>query len=325
MRHSVLIFFILFFLLISFVGGSVFTTYTQFISEGPLEKRTEIIIPAGTTLRQVADQLQQAGIITSPSIFILGVRASGNGVSVKAGEYSIPERASNKMVMDIITGGQTYIRRLSVPEGLTSAQVVALIEKAEGLTGLISQTPKNGTLLPETYYYSYGDTKESLLERMQNAMNRAKEELWEKRQDNLPFQTIDEAIVLASIVEKETGIGSERAQVASVFVNRLRKHMKLQSDPTVIYAVTDGTMDLKRKLTLKDLRKYHPFNTYVIDGLPPAAIVNPGYYSLRAVLNPNHTNYLYFVADGTGGHTFSQTYNDHVKNVENWRSINKQK
>lgn len=321
MRRGVLIYFILFFLAVSFLGGSVFTTYTQFIAEGPLEKRTEIIIPAGATLKQVAQQLQEAGIITSPSIFILGVRATGNGVAVKAGEYSIPARASSKMVMDIITGGQTYIRRLAIPEGLTSAQVMELIDKAEGLTGMIAQIPKNGTLLPETYYYSYGDTKESMLERMENAMVRAKEDLWAKRQKDLPFKDIEEAIVLASVVEKETSINSERPMVASVFINRLRKRMKLQSDPTVIYAVTNGTMDLKRKLTLRDLRRTHAFNTYVIDGLPPLPIVNPGYQSIRAVLNPDHTNYLYFVADGTGGHLFSRTYADHQQNVKNWRAI----
>lgn len=324
MRHSVLVYFIIFFIGVSLIGGSVFTTYSQFVDEGPLTERMEVVIPRGN-LKKITQILVDNGVIASPSIFELGVRASGNAYKLKAGEYSFPPRASAKMVMSIMAGGQTYIRRVVIPEGLTSLQIVDILNEAKGLAGLISQVPKNGTLLPETYHYSYGDTKESMLVRMQNAMKRVIEEEWPKRAEGLPFKKQEQAIALASVVEKETGIDSERPRIAGVFVNRLHKKMKLQSDPTVIYAVTDGKLDLKRNLTYKDLRTPHPYNTYVIPGLPAGPIANPGRKAIQAVLNPDTTSDLYFVADGTGGHVFSPTYKGHQKNVGAWRSYQKTK
>lgn len=323
MRHSVFFYFIIFFVCVSLIGGSVFTTYSQFTEEGPLPARKEIVIPKGKTLKTIAKILYDEGVINSPSIFVLGVRASGNAQKLKAGEYSFPPRASAKMVMNIMAGGQTYIRRIVVPEGLTSRQVVSLLDEAVGLVGVVSQIPKNGTLLPETYHYSYGDTKESMLVRMQNAMRRVINEEWPKRAEGLPFDTPEEAITLASIVEKETSIDRERAQVAAVFVNRLNKKMRLQSDPTVIFAVTDGRLDLKRALTYADLRVPHSHNTYVIPGLPAGPIANPGRKSIHAVLHPAQTQDIYFVADGTGGHVFAATYAEHQKNVQAWRQVNK--
>lgn len=325
MRRSLIVYFILFFITVSLIGGSVLTTYSQFVADGPLDSRKEIVIPAGKSVKQIAFLLKEQGFIDSSSIFELGVRAYGNANKLQAGEFSIPAHASAKIIMNLLTSGNTYVRRVVIPEGLTSAAVVKLVDDAYGLKGEILNTPKNGTLLPETYYYSLGDTKESIIIRMQLAMQRAIDEAWNNKADNIPLNSKEEAVILASIVEKETARSSERPLVAAVFTNRLNKKMKLQSDPTVIYAITEGTMELKRKLLLKDLKKKHPFNTYVIQGLPPAPIGNPGLESIKAVLNPPKTEDLYFVADGTGGHTFSKTYSTHRKNVQEWYSLKKQK
>ncbi|MBR6675257.1 MAG: endolytic transglycosylase MltG [Alphaproteobacteria bacterium] len=324
MRHGVLFYFFIFFIGISLIGGSVFTTYSQFVGEGPLPERTEVVVPRGS-LKKIADFLHKQGIIASPSIFVLGVRASGNTHKIKSGEYSIPRRASAKMVMDILVSGQTYIRRVVIPEGLTSAQIVEILNNAKGLVGIISQIPKNGTLLPETYHYSYGDTKEGIIVRMQNAMKRVIDAEWEKRADNLPLKSKQEAIILASIVEKETSKDAERAMVAGVFINRLNKKMRLQSDPTVIYAVTDGRLDLNRSLKKKDLKIQHPYNTYVIPALPAGPIGNPGKDAIKAVLNPAQTDALYFVATGRGGHAFAKTLKEHNKNIQNWLKVLRQK
>lgn len=325
MRHSVFIYFILFFIGVSLIGGSVLTTYTQFVEEGPLTEAKTVVIPKGLPLKQTAALLKTEGVITSPAIFILGVRASGNTMNIKAGEYEFPRHASAKMAMDILTAGQTVIRRFIAPEGLTSAQIIESMDLYRGLNGSVDRIPRNGTLLPDTYHYSFGDTKESIVSRMEHAMTRTLAELWEKRNPNIALKTPQEAVIMASIVEKETSRDKERGLIASVFYNRMKQGIRLQSDPTVIYAVTDGRLDLKRRLTYKDLRVPHPYNTYVIYGLPEGPIANPGRASLEAVLNPPETEYLYFVADGTGGHVFAKTYQEHQKNVENWRKIRKRK
>lgn len=323
MRHSVFIYFFIIFVFASLIGGSVFTTYTEFVSEGPLEKRTEVLIPKGKGLKEIARILKDEGVIKSPSIFILGVRASRQTSQIKAGEYSFPPYASPKMVMGILVSGETYIRKLVVPEGLTSAQIIELMNKAKGLVGEVDETPKNGTLLPETYHYSYGDTKKGMIQRMERAMERELAHLWEKRDPDTPLRSPQEAVILASVVEKETALKKERPLIASAFVNRLKKGMKLQSDPTVIYAITDGTYQMKRALTYKDLRYKDPYNTYVVEGLPRGPISNPGKSAIAAVLNPAKTKFIYFVADGTGGHAFAETYQEHQKNVKNWRRIRK--
>ncbi len=325
MRHSVLVYFFIVFILACLIGGSVFTSYSQFVAEGPLAVQKEVVLPKGKGLKRIARLLYKEGVISSPSVFMLGVRASGNMSSIKAGEYSFPPRASAKMVMNIITSGRTFVRRLVVPEGLTSSQIVMLMNNAKGLVGVVSKAPKNGSLLPDTYHYSYGDTKEGMLRRMKNAMNRTLDELWEQRNPAVPFKTPQEAVILASVVEKETSLKRERPLIASAFINRLNKGMKLQSDPTVIYAVTEGKYNLKRSLTYKDLRYEHPYNTYVVTGLPQGAIANPGKAAIQAVLNPADTKNIYFVADGTGGHAFAETYSQHQENVKRWRAIRKGK
>jgi len=323
MRHHVFIYFLILGLIVCVMGGSVLSTYRQFVEEGPLQERTEIVIEAGRSLRKIAKQLYRAGIISSPSVFEIGARASGTAVMIKAGEYSIPERASAKMVLAILTSGSTYIRRLVVPEGFTSHQVVMLMKGKYGLMGEIAHEPQNGTLMPDTYYYSYGDTKEELLERMQNGMQRALDELWPHRDPNLSFKNQREAVIMASMVEKETARDAERGHIASVFHNRLKKGMKLQSDPTVIFALTEGKGDLNRSLTYKDLRTENGYNTYVVPALPKGPISNPGYASLKAVLHPDNTDDLYFVADGKGGHTFSKTYREHEQKVAQYRQWRK--
>ncbi len=224
-------------------------------------------------------------------------------------------------VLEQMRQGRTVVRRFTVPEGLTSAQVVALLEKEPALTGTVSKPPRNGALLPETYHYAYGDSRAALVERMQAAMTQALAEAWKGRDEGLPLETPQQALVLASIVEKETGIAAERAKVAGVFVNRLEAGMKLQSDPTVIFALTDGAGELGRALTRNDWKFESAYNTYVNAGLPPGPIANPGKASLQAVAKPEKHEFLYFVADGTGGHVFAKTLPDHNRNVARWREI----
>ena len=325
MRHGVLAYFLLFFIAVSLLGGSVLTTYTQFIEDGPLSEAKNVVIPKGKTLRQVARLLKREGVIDSPAIFELGVRASGNTLKIKSGEYNFPRRSSAKLVMNILTDGQTVARRFVAPEGMTSRQLVELMDRYLGLTGEVKEIPPDGTLLPETYYYSYGDTKESLVRRMRDRMDKTVAELWAKRDKNVPFKTPWEAVIMASIVEKETARADERPHIASVFFNRLKKRIRLQSDPTVIYAVTDGKLDMKRNLTYADLKVQHPYNTYVVYGLPLGPIANPGRAALEAVLNPMETDDVYFVADGRGGHVFSPTYDEHQKHVTRWRQSQKKK
>ncbi|MDD3669163.1 MAG: endolytic transglycosylase MltG [Alphaproteobacteria bacterium] len=308
-------------MLISLVGGSVLTTYSQFVADGPLTERTDVVIPKGKSLRELARHLKEQGVVHSSSVFELGARAGGNAAKLKAGEYSIPPKASAKIVMMILVNGQTVVRRFIVPEGFTSRQVVDLMDGMYGLMGSVDAIPAEGTLLPDTYHYSYGDTRQSLIDRMQAGMSRILAEAWAARDPKIILKTPYQAVTLASIVEKETGLDSERARIAAVFYNRLRQKIRLQSDPTVIYGLTKGKTDLKRKLTYADLRKNNPYNTYVIYGLPQGPICNPSAASLRAVLNPIRTSDVYFVADGKGGHTFSATYREHQANVQTWRSV----
>ena len=325
MRHGVFVYFLLFFIAVSLLGGSVLTTYTQFVEDGPLAESKDVIIPRGKSLKQVARLLKREGVIESPAIFELGVRASGNSLKIKSGEYNFPRHVSAQLVMNILTDGQTVARRFVAPEGMTSRQIVELMDKYLGLTGDVTVIPPDGTLLPETYNYSYGDTKESLLRRMQDKMTKKVAELWAKRDKKVPFKTPQEAVIMASIVEKETAKPEERPHIASVFFNRLKKRIRLQSDPTVIYAITDGRLDLKRALTYADLKVQNPYNTYVVYGLPQGPIANPGEAALKAVLNPLETGDVYFVADGKGGHVFAPTYEEHQKNVARWRQSQKKK
>ena len=288
---------------------------------GPLQADTTIIVERGASLPAIAGNLQRGGVIDDAFLFRLAARFYRVSRSLKAGEYAFPARVSMGGVIDILVSGETVIRQFTVPEGLTSAQVAGLLAGVEGLVGDLDGVPDEGSLLPETYNYAWADSRPDVVERMQKAMTDALDELWPTRAEGLPFDTPAEAVILASIVEKETGMPEERPLVAGVFVNRLKRGMRLQSDPTVVYALTGGSGPLDRALRSRDLRVDNPYNTYGNHGLPPGPIANPGRASLEAVLNPAETDYLYFVADGTGGHAFAKTLAEHNRNVARWRRI----
>jgi UPF0755 protein len=239
--------------------------------------------------------------------------------ALRAAEFVFPARASLREVLEVLRRARPVQRRLTIPEGLTARQIATLIERAEGLTGEMPPFDE-GALLPETYAYQWGDSRAALIRRAEAAMEAALAEIWASRAPNLPLRTPREALVLASIVERETGKADERARVAGVFINRLRRNMPLQSDPTAAYAAADGGV-LDRPLTRADLDRDHPFNTYRIRGLPPGPIASPGRDSLRAVVQPEATEFIFFVADGQGGHAFARTLEEHNRNVARWREI----
>jgi UPF0755 protein len=245
---------------------------------------------------------------------------------LKAGEYQVPAGATPLEVLGKIADGEVFKRVVTVPEGFSAAQVMAALNGAEGLEGEPPTAVREGSVLPETYQYIWGETREEVLARMQQAHSAATQKLWEQRAAALPVKSLEEAIVLASVVEKETGLPGERPDVAAVFTNRLMKGMPLQSDPTVIYAITKG-LPLGRALTRRDLEETaSPYNTYKVGGLPPGPICNPGLESIKAVLNPPSTNFLYFVATGTGGHVFATTLDEHNRNVRRYKlELSKQK
>lgn len=300
-------------------GGSVFNFYSMTYEPNDVSEPVIILIEKGEPLGTIALRLKKEGLISSVPVFKGLARFSGKAGQLKAGEYRIPPRSSMREILDVLNSGLTTVRRITIPEGKTSSQIYEMLLQTPGLFGELGDAPANGTLLPETYVYSYGLPRKVVVKRMTDAMTKTIDELWPKRQEDLPYKTKKEALVMASIVEKETALPAERPRIAGVFVNRLRKGMRLQTDPTVIYAVTDGTMELKRRLTFKDLKLNHPFNTYVNKGLPPEPICNPGRESIAAALNPMTTNELYFVADGTGGHAFSKNFSDHQKNIAAWK------
>ncbi|TQV80678.1 endolytic transglycosylase MltG [Denitrobaculum tricleocarpae] len=291
----------------------------RFERPGPLPEQSIVFIPAGSGLAGIAQLLEDENVVEDQRLFQIGVRVLGQARSLKAGEYAFPAAVSMRGAAEILASGEVVVRRLTIVEGITSHEAVALIEAAEGLEGSLEDVPPEGSLLPETYHYRRGDSRQSVLERMKASRDKVLSELWESRAEGLPIKTPEEAVILASIVEKETGVADERALVAGVFVNRLNKGMRLQSDPTVTYGITLGVRPLGRELSRRDLRQPSAYNTYVINGLPPAPIANAGRAALAAVLNPEATGYLYFVADGTGGHAFAKTLKQHNRNVAKWR------
>ena len=306
-------------------GGSVFSFYGLLYEQNKKTEPTILLVEKGVSMGEIAAQLKKDELIKSVSVFKVAARLSGKSTRLKAGEYRIPPHASTKMILDILVNGQNVVRRVTVPEGKTSAQIFELLMETPGLSGDLPAPPPNGTLLPETYTFGYGVPRTVILQRMREGMQKTIDELWPYRDPDLPYTTKNEALTLASIVEKETSVPEERARIAGVFINRLKKGMRLQTDPTVIYAITDGSMNLKRRLTHADLRADHPFNTYTRKGLPPAPICNPGRDSILAVLKPMKTDEIYFVADGTGGHTFSKTFRQHKRNIAAWKRARRQK
>jgi UPF0755 protein len=303
--------------------GAAWWAFEQYRRPGPLVAESTVVIPKGADVSAIAARLADAGIIADPLIFRLGARFDEADERLRAGEYAFVPGISAREVVAKLTEGQTVVRRLTIPEGLSAAEVVALIAAADGLEGEVGPIPAEGSLLPETYYISYGDSRADLIRRMAEAMDTTLAELWEDRAPDLPLETPEEALILASIVEKETAVPEERPRVAAVFVNRLRKGMLLQSDPTVAYGLALEAGPATRPLTFADLKKPTPYNTYLIEGLPPGPIANPGRAALEAALHPAETEEFYFVADGTGGHAFAQTLEEHNRNVANWRKIQK--
>jgi len=295
-----------------------------FRSPGPADTEITVLIPRGASVSAIADELAGAGIVERAWVFRWGVRVFGDGRPLQAGEYLIEARLSAAAVMLQMIEGRQVQRRLTVPEGLTNREVLALVAGAEALSGEVPSAGRfqeEGAFLPETYFYTYGDDRAELIRRMEDAMRRALAELWETRAAGLPFDTPKAALTLASIVEKETAIATERPRIAGVFVNRLERGMPLQSDPTVIFAITRGEEPLGRRVTYADLEIDDPYNTYRYPGLPPGPIANPGRDAIAAVLDPLETDELYFVADGTGGHVFATTLAEHNRNVARWREI----
>ena len=243
---------------------------------------------------------------------------------LKPGEYSFQKNASLRDVIGTIVEGKVVQHAVTIPEGLTSEQIVARLSDNDIFAGTVREMPREGTLLPETYKFPRGTTREQVIQRMQQAQKRVLAEIWERRNPDIPVKTPEQLVTLASIVEKETGKADERSRVAAVFVNRLRQKMKLQSDPTIIYGLVGGKGTLGRPIKRSEIQQPSPYNTYVVDGLPPGPIANPGRASLEAAANPARTRDLFFVADGTGGHTFTETYDQHQKNVAKLRAMEKQ-
>jgi UPF0755 protein len=303
------------------VGAALFFGKQRFEAPGPLAEDRVVNIPRGLGIRDISDLLQREGVIDQPYVFMGGIIALKARGELKYGEYQFTKRASLADVVDTIVEGKVVQHALTVPEGLTSEQIVARLLETDALTGQIKEIPREGTLLPETYRFTRGMAREQIIQRMQQAHRRVLQEVWEHRMQDLPVKTPEQLVTLASIVEKETGRPDERTRVAAVFVNRLKTRMRLQSDPTIIYGLTGGKGSLGRPILKSEIEQSTPYNTYVIDGLPPGPIANPGRASLEAAANPARTKELYFVADGTGGHVFSDNYAEHQKNVVRLRGI----
>lgn len=300
-------------------SGVGFFGYEMFRRSGPSEADQTLVIPSGHGIGRVAELLKSAGIISHEAVMRIGARLYQPEIPLKAGEFSFPKGASARQVLDILRFGKTVVRRLTVAEGLTTPDVLALLGATEGLQGTLPQGVGEGELLPETYHFSYGDARADIVRRMRAAMTGAVEKLWAGRAPDLPLNSPIEALILASIIEKETGLAEERARIAGVFINRLSAGMRLQSDPTVVYALTHGQGQLGRSLARADLKDQSPYNTYVHKGLPPGPIANPGIAAIAAALNPVRSGDFYFVADGSGGHVFARTLAAHNQNVRRWR------
>lgn len=290
-----------------------------FEGPGPAPRATDVVLAAGASTPEIANELQRTGAISSSTVFMAAAQVTGAARHLKAGEYAFAAHASMATVMRMIRRGEIVHHLVTIPEGFTSQAVIDTLQSNDILTGS-APIPPEGAVLPETYEVQRGEDRAAVLQRMMDARDQLLTGLWAQRRPDLPLTGPEQAVILASIVEKETALPSERPRVAAVFLNRLQKGMKLESDPTVIYGLTRGT-PLGRGLRTSELAAPTPYNTYVISGLPPGPICNPGRASLAAVLDAPRTNELYFVANGTGGHTFAATLEEHEKNVAHWRAI----
>lgn len=301
--------------------GALRWTYLQ---PGPLQEAVVVEIPRGIGPTSIADRLAAAGVIDDTTFYLLNIRLDQTSGDLKAGEFEFPAGVSPSEVTEILRSGRSVTYSVTIPEGLTSREIVQILRDNPVLTGEVTEVPPQGSVLPETYAVLRGDDRQSVLDRMQSALDDVVAELWEDRAEGLPIATPEEAVVLASIVEKETGVDGERGMVASVFINRLNIGMKLQSDPTTIFAMTMGERDLGRELLRSDWAFESEYNTYHAEGLPPGPIAHPGEAAIAAVLNPASTPYIFFVADGTGGHAFAETLDEHNRNVRAWQALRAQ-
>jgi UPF0755 protein len=310
-------------LLTTLIGAGVgFYAFMQFTAQGPLKAKTVYMVNPGMKRAEIGAALEDAGIVNSASVFTAASYVNGlRGGHLKAGEYEFPPQASIDEVLGIISSGKTLAYKITVPEGWTTAMAVARVNENDVLTGDVTALPAEGAILPDTYVFRRGLTRQKMLDDMKDAQAKMLDTLWAARAQNSVLKSKEEAVTLASIVEKETGIPEERPLVASVFLNRLKQGIKLQSDPTIIYGLVGGKGKLDHALTKDEVASDTPFNTYKIPGLPPGPIANPGKASLEAVLNPPDTGYLYFVANGTGGHAFAKTLEEHNANVAKWRAL----
>ncbi|MCW2394230.1 MULTISPECIES: endolytic transglycosylase MltG [unclassified Sphingobium] len=290
---------------------------------GPLEADATIIVPEGATLRKAADELEAQGAIGSATAFLARARLLGGDGSIKAGEYRIPRRASSADILGILQSGKTLVHLVTIPEGMPSILVHERLMANTELTGDIP-VPEEGSVMPDSYGYQKGETRAAVLGRMQAAMTSFVAAQWPKRSAATPVKTPEQAVTLASIVEKETSIPAERPTVAGVYANRLREGMMLQADPTIIYPITKGK-PLGRRILQLEIRAVNDYNTYAMIGLPKGPIANPGRSSIEAVLRPAATNARYFVADGKGGHIFAETLAEHNTNVRKWYDIRRQR
>jgi UPF0755 protein len=314
-------------LLIGMIGAGAAYYYGRQVLEspGPLKDDKVVNIPQRAGKRDIAETLNREGVTdVNPWIFIGAVAALKASSDLKPGEYSFQKNASLRDVIATIVEGKVVQHAVTIPEGLTSEQIVARLSDNDIFTGSVRELPREGTLLPETYKFPRGTPRDQVIQRMQQAHKRVLAEIWERRSPDLPVKTPEQLETLASIVEKETGKPDERSRVAAVFVNRLKQKIKLQSDPTIIYGLVGGKGTLGRPIKRSEITQPSPYNTYVIEGLPPGPIANPGRASLEAAANPARTRDLFFVADGTGGHAFTETYDAHQKNVAKLRAMEKQ-
>ena len=325
-RHPVVIvlnFFLTLGLIGAFAAGvGLYWSRYEYLSAGPNGSDANFFVDQGATVEGVAAQLEDRGLISNRWIFVGAAQMLKTATKIKAGEYLIPAHASMDSIMEKLVEGRSIQHAITIPEGLTSAQIIARINENPILVGDIGFIPAEGSLLPETYKFTRGANRQDVLERMQRAHQKVVDDAWEHRNEDLPLKTKADVVTLASIVEKETGRADERTRVAAVFLNRLKKGMKLQSDPTILYGLYGGeAWEKSRTIYRSDMQRPNAYNTYQIEGLPPGPIANPGRASIEAVTNPSRTDDLYFVADGTGGHAFSETYAEHQRNVEKWRAV----
>jgi UPF0755 protein len=307
---------------VALIVGVVFIE-KQANEPGPLPADKVVVIPKNVGVGDIAALLKREGVITQTFLFEVQAYLNRQRGPLKAGEFLFRARTSIDEAIDTLISGRAILHAVTVPEGLTSEQIVQRIRDNDILAGDVTEMPREGTLLPDTYKFERGETRQQVVNRMQRAQREALNQIWARRSPDLPIKTPQELVILASIVEKETGRADERTRVAGVFINRLSKRMKLQSDPTIVYGLVGGKGTLGRGILRSEIDKPTPYNTYAIEGLPPGPIANPGRAALEAVANPSRTKDLYFVADGSGGHAFAETLDQHQKNVQRWRAIEK--